>query len=112
VDVKWGDVYRARRDAVDLPANGASGTYGVFRVVGYEAAGPNRYRAVGGDSYVAAIEFSSPVRARSIIAVGNASRAGSPHRTDQLPLFSTKQLKPVWRARAEILAHLEMREQP
>jgi acyl-homoserine-lactone acylase len=112
VDVKWGDVYRARRDALDLPANGAPGAYGVFRVVGYEAAGPNRYRAVGGDSYVAAIEFSNPVRARSIIAIGNASRDGSAHRTDQLALFSAKQLKPVWRSRAEILANLESREQP
>ncbi|MCR4341676.1 MAG: acylase [Gemmatimonadaceae bacterium] len=111
IDASWGDVYRLRRDTLDLPSNGAAGTYGVFRNVGYEAAGPSRYRAVGGDSYVAAIEFSRPVRARSIIAVGNASRAGSPHRTDQLALFSAKQLKPVWRTRAEILAHLEMREQ-
>lgn len=111
-DAKWGDVYRARRDGVNLPANGSSGTYGVFRVVGYEADGPDRYRAVGGDSYVAAIEFSTPVRASSIIATGNASRAGSPHRTDQLALFSAKQLKRVWRARQEILAHLELREQP
>lgn len=111
IDVKWGDVYRARRDGVELPGNGASGTYGVFRVTGYEADGPNKYRAVGGDSYVAAIEFSSPVRARSIIAAGNASRAGSPHRTDQLGLFSAKQLKPVWRARSEILANLELREE-
>lgn len=110
MDAKWGDVYRIRRDTLDLPSNGAAGTYGVFRNVGYEAAGPTRYRAVGGDSYVAAIEFSNPVRARSIIAVGNASRAGSPHRIDQLPLFSAKQLKPVWRTRADILAHLEMRE--
>ena len=112
VDVRWGDVYRARRDSVDLPANGASGVYGVFRVIGYEAAGPDRYRAVGGDSYVAAIEFSNPVRASSIIAVGNASRAGSSHRVDQLPLYAAKRLKPVWRTRAQILAHLEMREQP
>lgn len=111
MDVSWGDVYRVRRDSVDLPSNGASGTYGVFRVIGYEAAGPNRYRAVGGDSYVAAIEFSNPVRARSIIGVGNASRAGSPHRTDQLELLSAKRLKPVWRTRAEIMAHLELREQ-
>lgn len=111
IDVSWGDVYRVRRDSVDLPSNGASGTYGAFRVIGYEAAGPNRYRAVGGDSYVAAIEFSNPVRARSVIGVGNVSRPGSPHRTDQLGLLSTKQLKPVWRARAEIMAHLELREQ-
>jgi len=112
LDAKWGDAYRIRRDTIDLPSNGAFHEYGVFRNVYYEAAGPAGYRAVGGDSYVAAIEFSYPVRARSIVAVGNASRAGSPHRTDQLPLFSAKQLKPVWRSRAEIIAHLELREQP
>ncbi len=109
-DVKWGDVYRLRRDSVDLPSNGAQERHGVFRAIGYEAAGPNRYRAVTGDSYVAAIEFSSPVRARSIVGYGNASRKGSPHRTDQLELLSRKQLKPVWRNRAEIQANLELRE--
>jgi acyl-homoserine-lactone acylase len=110
LDVPWGDVYRVRRDSVDLPSNGAAGTYGVFRVTGYEAAGPSKYRAVGGDSYVAAIEFGAEVRARTVIGVGNASRAGSPHRTDQLGLYSAKQLKPAWRARSEILRHLELRE--
>jgi len=111
IDVNWGDVYRLRRDNVDLPANGAQERHGVFRPIGYEADGPNRYRAVGGDSYVAAVEFTNPVRARSIVGVGNASRAGSPHRTDQLELLSRKELKPVWRTRAEITANLEMREQ-
>lgn len=111
LDVKWGDVYRIRRDSVDLPSNGADGSYGTFRVIGYDSDGPDRYRALGGDSYVAAVEFSNPVRARSIVGVGNAIRAGSPHRTDQLGLMAAKQLKPVWRTRAEILAHLELREQ-
>lgn len=111
IDVKWGDVYRLRRDNVDLPANGAQERHGVFRPIGYEADGPNRYRAVSGDSYVAAIEFANPVRARSIVGVGNASRAGSSHRTDQLERLSRKELKPVWRTRAEITANLEMREQ-
>ncbi len=110
-DVRWGDVYRMQRDSVDLPANGAGGSYGTFRVIGYESDGPNRFRAVGGDSYVAAIEFSDPVRARTIISIGNASRAGSPHRTDQIGLAAAKQLKPVWRKRADILANLKSREQ-
>ena len=111
-DVKWGDVYRIQRDSVDLPANGVEGAYGSFRVIGYEPAGPNRYKAAGGDSYVAAIEFGIPVRARSVIPYGNSARPGSPHRTDQLGLASAKQLKPVWRTRAEILANLELRERP
>ena len=112
VDVPWGDVYRLREDSLDLPGNGASGGYGVFSVVDYQPAGNGRYRAVGGDSYEAVIEFSSPVQARSLVAYGNASRTGSPHRTDQLALFSRKEFKPVWRTRAEIEGHLERRETP
>jgi acyl-homoserine-lactone acylase len=112
LDVPWGDAYRLRQDSLDLPGNGASGEYGVFSVVNYQPAGSGRYRAVGGDSYEAVIEFSSPVRAMSLVAYGNASRAGSPHRTDQLRLFAQKTFKPVWRTRAEVEAHLERRETP
>src|SRR5690348_153707 len=110
LDVPWGSVYRLREDTLDLPGNGASGEYGVFSVVNYQPAGGNRFRAVGGDSYEAVIEFASPVRAMSLVAYGNASRTGSPHRTDQLPLFARKQFKPVWRTRGEVEAHLERRE--
>ena len=112
LDVPWGDVYRFRQDALDLPGSGASGGYGVFSVVDFQAAGNGRFRAIGGDSYEAAVEFSSPVRAMSLVAYGNASRTGSPHRTDQLPLFSRKEFKPVWRTRAEVEGHLERRELP
>ena len=62
--------------------------------------------------YVAAIEFTSPLRARTLVGPGNASRAGSPHRADQLPLYARKELKPAWRTRAEVEAHLERRERP
>jgi acyl-homoserine-lactone acylase len=110
LDVPWGDVFRLREDSLDLPGNGGSGAYGVFSVVDYQPVAGNRYRAVGGDSYEAVIEFSSPVRAMSLVAYGNASRTGSPHRTDQLALFSRKQFKPVWRTRAQVEAHLERRE--
>ena len=112
LDIPWGSVYRLRQDSLDLPGNGASGEYGVFSVVNYEPAGNGRYRAMGGDSYEAVIEFASPVRAMTLIAYGNASRTGSPHRTDQLTLFSRKQFKPVWRTRADVEAHLERRESP
>lgn len=110
LDVPWGDVFRLRQDSLDLPGNGASGAYGVFSVVDYQPAANNRYRAVSGDSYEAVIEFSSPLRAMSLLAYGNATRTGSPHRTDQLALFSRKQFKPVWRTRIEIEAHLERRD--
>lgn len=110
IDVPWGDVYRLRRDTVDLPANGSLDALGVFRATGYALSTDQRYRATGGDSFIAAIEFSSPLHARSLVGYGNASRAGSPHRVDQLSYYSRKELKPVWRTRVEIEAHLEKRE--
>ncbi len=110
LDVQWGDVYRFRRDSLDLPGNGYLDALGVFRVIGYQAAPDNRYRAAAGDSYVGAIEFSSPVRAMTLIGYGNASRAGSPHRDDQLPFLSRKELRPVWLGRREVETHTEMRE--
>ena len=110
-DVTWGAVYRVRRDGLDFAASGAGGQYGVFRVVGYSSREQDgKFTANGGTSWVAAIEFANPLRAASLIGYGNASRAGSPHRTDQLALFAREELKPVWRTRSEIQKHLEKRE--
>lgn len=109
-DVTWGEVHRLRIDGYDLPANGGPGELGIFRVVAYAPDKDKRMRATSGDSYVAAIEFSTPVRARALIGYGNSSQPGSPHRTDQLALFARKELRPVWRARAEIEKHLVERK--
>ncbi len=110
-DVAWGTVYRVRRDGLDFAGSGADGQYGVFRVLGYSHQEPDgKFSATDGTSWVAAIEFARPVRAVSVIGYGNASRAGSSHRTDQLALFARMELKPVWRSRSEIEKHLEKRE--
>jgi len=63
-----------------------------------------------GDTYIAAIEFSQPVRAQVLTTYGNASQPNSPHIEDQLPLFARNQMRPAWRDREEIMAHLEARE--
>lgn len=110
LDVAWGDVHRLRRDGLDLPGNGGPGGLGVFRTVGYDSAGAGRQVATGGDSFVAAIEFGTPLRAMALVGYGNWSQPGSPHRTDQLELFARKELRPVWLTRQEVEAHLERRE--
>ena len=58
----------------------------------------------------AAVEFSDPVKAEVLLSYGNATQPGSAHAGDQLGLFSRKQLRPVWRNRSEIEAHLESRD--
>jgi acyl-homoserine-lactone acylase len=110
IEVAWGEVHRLRRGKLDLPANGGPGELGIFRNVAYVPAEGGKFQAAGGDSYVAAIEFSTPVRAMAIIGYGNSSQPNSPHQTDQLELFARKRLRPVWRLRKEIEAHLAARE--
>ena len=111
LDVPWGEVHRFRRGKIDLPGNGGPGDlFGIFRAIYYHKAADGRFEAVGGDSYVAAIEFSNPVRAQAVLAPGNASQPGSPHLNDQLLLVARKELRPVWRTRAEIETHLESRK--
>jgi len=108
--VPWGDVYRLKREGIDLPANGGEGDpYGHFRVTYYRSIDDNRFAAVGGDSYVMVMEFSDPVKAMGLLSYGNASQPGSPHRTDQFPLYSQKKLRQVWLARRDIEANLEKR---
>lgn len=107
LDIAWGQVYRLQKDAVDLPASGGDGDWGSFSVLSFAPMENNRFRAIGGDCYVASIEFSNPVKAMALLGYGNSSQPGSPHRVDQLPLFSRKELRPVWRKREDIMKHLE-----
>jgi acyl-homoserine-lactone acylase len=108
--VAWGDVFRVAIGNKDLPANGGIGELGIFRVLNFVPGSQSRFQAVAGDSFVAAIEFSQPVKAMALISYGNATQPGSPHLSDQLQLFTLKQLRPVWHQRSDILAHLEERK--
>ena len=109
LDVAWGDVYRLRYSGKDLPANGGPGALGIFRVLNFAPDG-DVSSVRHGDTYVAAIEFSDPVRARVLLSYGNASQPHSPHRGDQLELFSNKELRSAWRTRPEIEANMEKSE--
>ena len=110
LDVAWGKVYHLRIDEVDLPANGGPSELGIFRAAYFGRANKGPLQMVGGDSYVAAIEFANPVRAMALIGYGNSSQPGSLHRTDQLPLYARKELRPVWRTRQDVETHLESRK--
>jgi acyl-homoserine-lactone acylase len=110
LNVSWGNVFRLRSGKIDLPSNGGEGYLGIFRVVDFAPESKGRFQAVGGDSFVAAIEFSNPVRAMLLTSYGNSTQPGSPNVGDQLQLFARKQLRPVWRTRQEITAHLKQRQ--
>lgn len=107
LDVPWGDVFRFHLGSIDLPANGSSGAYGVFRVIDYVPGANHRFVAEGGDSFIAVVEFSHPERAQVLLDYGESTDPASPHFGDQLRLASAKQLRPAWLDRDEVLRHLE-----
>lgn len=69
---------------MDLPSNGGDGNMGIFRVLDFAPGANGQFQAVAGDSYVAAIEFSNPVRA-ALTSYGNATQL-----SDQLQMFANK----------------------
>ena len=109
LDVPWGEVFRLQNGNINLAANGGSGGLGIFRVVDFEPIDSKRFQGVQGDSFVAAIEFSQPVKAMALTTYGNSTQSNSSS-SDQLKLFAQKQLRPIWRSRPEVEAHLDGRK--
>jgi acyl-homoserine-lactone acylase len=110
LDVPWGDVYRFSSGRADLPGNGADGSVGVFRTIQFGRLEGSKHYASSGETFVCAIEFAKTQRANCLLSYGNASQHGSPHLEDQLPFLAARKLLPVWRTKAEVKAHLELRE--
>lgn len=110
LDIPWGEVHHLERGSVNLAANGGGDDLGVFRAAWFQPAKDGRLTVVGGDTYICAVAFEDPVRAMAALGYGNASQPGSKHTSDQLQLFSRKELRPVWLSRSEIEANLEKRE--
>ncbi|HEY1353969.1 MAG TPA: acylase [Ktedonobacteraceae bacterium] len=111
LDVSWGTVFRLVRGSENLPASGGPGDpFGIFRAL-YFTQGHNGFEADAGDSYIAAVQFSTPVRAQVLLTYGNASQPGSPHNGDQLALYAQNQLRPAWLSASDIQAHLSSRDE-
>jgi acyl-homoserine-lactone acylase len=111
MDVPWGQVARLRYGKVDLPASGGPGMFGIFRVIDViPASADGRFQSFAGDTYIAAIEFANPIRAKVLNTYGNATQPNSPHVGDQLALYARNEMRPVWRTRKEIEEHLESRQ--
>lgn len=110
VDVPFGEVYRMRLGGKDVPSRVASVFYGMAADGGFTPASDGKYVIGSGDTFIAVVEFSSPMRAEGLLPYGNSSQPGSPHVGDQLELFSQGKLRPLWRDRRDIERHTTLRE--
>lgn len=121
--VAWGEVHRFRAGALDLPGDGATGTYGCYRVLRFDEVPGAAIRAAGnleagrplagfGDAWVLLVDFSGTVTGWSVLAYGQTSSLQSPHSTDQLRTFAAHRLRRAWFTEAEIRGNLERQYRP
>lgn len=123
LDVAYGEANRFRFKGKDLPGDGASGTYGVYKVQQFGSDPSDGRNAAGwigadkplagfGDAWVLAVEFTQPLRAMSVVSYGQTTNPDSKHCCDQIQYFADHKVRPVWFTEAEIKAHLEREYKP
>lgn len=121
--VAWGDANRFRFGPVDLPGNGANGTYGSFRVLRFDEVQGYKARVAGnieqgrpltgfGDAWVLLVDFSGATTGWSVLAYGQTTNLDSSHSRDQIGIFAGQQLRRAWYTEAEIRANLEREYRP
>ena len=76
------------------------------------APAPDELLAGGGDGWVLLVHFTQPVTAYSVLAYGQSDDLKSPHSRDQIRLFASQKLRPVFFREADIRANLEREYRP
>ncbi|MCL7714584.1 penicillin acylase family protein [Stenotrophomonas mori] len=117
--VAWGEVNRIRLRGHDLPGAGADGSYGTFQVMRYVPAADGKRQmgaqAAGetlagfGDNWIMMVEFSTPLKAWSVLGSGQSGDWNSPHSNDQVQAFQGHRLLPVRFTDEALQAHQERR---
>lgn len=122
--VPWGEINRYQRLTGDLrqdfddgapsiPVPFASGRWGSLASFGSRRyPGTRRMYGTSGNSFVAAVEFGRPLRAKAITVGGLHSDPASPHFDDQAQMYADGEFRDVLFYRADVEAELERRYRP
>ncbi len=110
IDRPFGEVSRfSLGGAVSVPGNGGFGNLGVFRVISWGAMQNGTRVPVHGETWVAMVEFSTPIKAVGLMSYGSSTQPGTQHRSDQLNFMAEKTFRTLWYTRAEVEANVEER---
>jgi len=118
LDPTWGEIYHMVAGGKRLSLSGGAAELGFFRALSFkpvpanEAKIPGEKICRGGDSYVAAVEFTDPPTAWTIMAYGTTELEGSPHLSDQSELFAAGKYKRAWFTEEDVKANAKRTYHP
>ncbi|MDF2432318.1 MAG: acyl-homoserine-lactone acylase [Mucilaginibacter sp.] len=120
-DVAWGDINRYQRpadgvnfndDAPSLPVGLASSAFGQLPSFQSRTMNTKKRYGYSGNSFIAAVEFGSRIKAKTIITGGQSFDPASKHYTDQAGMYIEGRFKNVLFYKEEVLKHAEKTYHP
>ena len=117
----WGDINRYQRpadgvafsdDAPSLPVGMVSSAFG--QLPSFQSATFNTKKRYGysGNSFIAAVEFGSRIKAKTIITGGQSFNPASKHYADEAGMYIDGKFKDVLFYKADVLKHAEKTYHP
>lgn len=120
----WGDINRFQRisgnianvfsdDKPSLPVGFTSSAWGMLPSYSSRTfPGTTKRYGIGGNSFICAVEFGKRIRAKSLLAGGQAGNPSSPHFNDQGEMFTKGIFKDVLYYREDVIKHAEREYHP
>lgn len=109
MEVAWSDIHRFRSNNSDYPANGGPGNYGILRTIYFDNGNKNIKSAIGGETFIAIVEFGEKTNAKVILSYGNSTQ---PNRKseNQFEMLSKKELRPALLEKKDIIKEIGSQE--
>ena len=120
-EIKWGDINRYQRpadgktfsdDAPSLPVGAVSSAFGQLPSFQSRTMNTKKRYGYSGNSFIAAVEFGTRIKAKTIITGGQSFNPASKHYTDQAGMYIEGKFKDVLFYKADVLKHAEKTYHP
>jgi len=120
-NVQWGDINRYQRPAdgitfsdslPSLPVGQTSSLFGQLPSFASRTMNTKKRYGYSGNSFIAAVEFGSRIKAKTIVTGGQSFNPASKHYTDQAGMYIEGKFKDVLFYKKDVLMHAEKTYHP
>ena len=119
--IAWGDINRYQRPAdgatfsdnePSIPVGQTSSLFGQLPSFASQRFNTQKRYGYSGNSFIAAVEFGTRIKAKTVITGGESFNPASKHYTDQAGMYIEGKFKDVLFYKADVLKHAEKTYHP